>query len=71
VAGLLDRLGHLALVLQRGAGEAAREDLALLIAQLQEEVCILVINILDTGLLEPAILGLFGFNLDRIEVPDF
>lgn len=51
----LDGSGKAALIFQAGACKAAREDLALLIDELQEEVCVFVINVLDACLFETAV----------------
>ena len=55
-------LCHAALELQRSAGNAARQDLSLFVEELLEEFGIFVVDILDTALLETAILLLLDVN---------
>ena len=52
MAGTLDGLGNLALVFGGSTGDATRQDLALLVDELQQEVGILVVDVLDAVLLE-------------------
>jgi hypothetical protein len=56
MTSLCYRLGHLALELQAGTRDAAWQNAALLVHELQQEVRVFVINILDAVLLEAAIL---------------
>ncbi len=56
MTGAFHGLGHAALVLQRSAGDAARQNLALLVEEFLEEFGIFVVNVLDAALLETAIL---------------
>ena len=53
-------LCHAALELQRSAGNAARQDLSLFVEELLEEFGIFVVDILDTALLEAAVLLLLA-----------
>ena len=71
MAGTLDSLGHFFLILVGSTGDAAGQNLALLIDELQQEVCILIVNILDAEFLETAIFLALGFNGNRGEVFDF
>lgn len=65
---LFDGLSHFALVLQRGAGQAAWQNFALLIAEHQQEISVLVVDVLDAFLLETAVLLRLGINADWIQV---
>src|SRR5690606_4925963 len=65
VACALDGLSHLLLKLQTCTGESAGQDLALLVNKLQQEVRILIVNVLDSILLEAAVLGFYLCTLDR------
>ena len=58
----LDCLSDTALILQRSACDAARQNLALLVEELLQELWILVVDVLDTALLETAILFLLNVN---------
>ncbi len=58
-------LSHAALILQRSACDAARENLTLLVEELLEEFWVFVVNVLDTALLETAILLLLNVNCCR------
>lgn len=51
-----NRLRHFTLELQARARQSSWEDLTLLVHELQQEVAILVIDVLDTALLETAVL---------------
>ena len=62
MARSLDSLSHTALVLERCASDAAWKDLSLFVEELLEELGILVVDILDTALLEAAILLLLDVN---------
>ena len=66
----LDSGGHLALVLQRVARNAAGQNFTLLIDELRQEVDILVIDILDPELPEAAILGALLSDLGIAEELD-
>jgi len=54
---------HFTLVLQRVARNAARQDFALLVDELEQEVAIFVIDVLDAKLAEAAILFALLANL--------
>lgn len=56
MTGAFDRLGHFFLELPAVAREAAGKDFSLLIHELHEEIGVLVIDVLDAVLLEPAVL---------------
>lgn len=56
MASTLYSLCHTALKLQRVASDTTRKDLSLLVEELLEELWILVVYVLDTSLLEAAIL---------------
>jgi hypothetical protein len=60
VTSTLDGLSYTALELEAGTGDAAWEDLALLVKETLEELRILVVDILDTALLEAAVLLLLA-----------
>ena len=63
MAGALDSFGHFLLILVGSTGDAAGQDFALLVDELQQEVCIFIVNILDAELFETAVflaLGLYG-----------
>ena len=70
MARALDSLGDLALELQRGTGNAAGKDLALLVEELLEELCVLVVHIFDACLLEAAVLFLLYLYCRRIQEAD-
>jgi len=60
VTSTLDGLSYTALELEASTGDTAWEDLALLVKETLEEVRILVVDILDTALLEAAVLLLLA-----------
>jgi hypothetical protein len=60
VTSTLDGLSYTALELEAGTGDTAWEDLALLVKETLEELRILVVDILDTALLEAAVLLLLA-----------
>ena len=71
MACALDGLRQFALVLQRGTGEAAGQNFALLIHKTQQEIRILVVDVLNAVFLEAAILlGVGSVNSDRLEIAD-
>ena len=63
VTTALDSRCHFALVLQRVTSNTARQDFALLVDELQQEVAIFVIDVLDAKLAEAAILFALLANL--------
>ena len=65
MAGALDGLGHFLLILVGSTGDAAGQDFALLVDELQQEVCILIIDILDAEFLETAIFLALCYNSNR------
>ena len=67
----LDCLGNFPLEFEGSSGDAARENLTLLIEELLEERSVLVIYIFDTGLLETAVFLLSHLYCRRIEITDF
>jgi hypothetical protein len=67
----LHGLCHLALELQGSTGDAARQDLTLLVEELLEELRVLVVNILDAGFLEAAVFLLANLYGRRVQVTDF
>lgn len=71
VTSTLDGLSYAALELEAGAGDTAREDLTLLVEETLEEVRILVVDILDTALLEAAVLLLLAIYGQGSEVAYF
>ena len=62
MTGTLHSLSHAALELQRGTGDAAGQDLALLVEELLQEFGILVVDVLDTAAFEAAVFLLAGVN---------
>ena len=62
MAGTLDGLGDLALIFAGSAGDAARQDLALLVDELLQEVGIFVVDVLDAVLLEAAVFLSLGID---------
>ena len=68
MACTLDSLGDPPLILQRGAGDASRQDLALLIQELLKEFGILIINVLDLVLLKPAVFLLLDLYCRRSKI---
>jgi hypothetical protein len=71
VTSTLDGLSYTALELEAGAGDATWEDLALLVKETLEELGILVVDILDTALLEAAVLLLLAIYGQGSEVAYF
>ena len=71
MTGAFYGLGNLALEFQGSTGDAAGQNLTLLVEELLEEFCVLVINIFDTGFLEAALFFLANINFGRVEVADF
>lgn len=67
MACALDGDGKAALVLEAGAGNAAGQNLALLIDKLQEEIGVFVVDVLDPVLLEAAVLFRFGLRPNLID----
>ena len=67
----LDCLGNLPLELEGSTGDAARQNLALLVEEPLEELSILVVNILDTCLLETAVFLLANLYCRRVQITDF
>ncbi len=63
--GPLDCLRDFPLKFQGSTGQAAGKNLTLFIQELLEEVWILVVNVLDIGAFETAILFPFDFNSRR------
>jgi hypothetical protein len=70
-AGTLDGLRDLALEFEGSTRDAAGKDLALLVEELLEELRVLVIDILDTGLLEAAVFLLANLYGRRVQIADF
>ena len=71
VTSTLDGLSYAALELEARAGDTAGEDLTLLVEETLEEVRILVVDILDTALLEAAVLLLLAIYGQGSEVAYF
>jgi hypothetical protein len=63
VAGTLDSITDLTLVLKGVAGNTARENLALLVHESEEEVRIFIVNVLDAVALKAAVLLFASTNL--------
>ena len=62
MACALDSFGHFLLILVGSTGDAAGQNLALLIDELQQEVCIFIINVFNAKFLETAVFLALGFN---------
>ena len=71
MACFLNSLSNFALELEGSTGDTARQDLALLVEELLEELRIFVIDVLDTALLETAVLFLLLIRSLRSQVADF
>lgn len=56
-----------ALKFQASASDATREDLALLVDKLEQEVRVLVVDIFDTSALEAAVFLLAGLGADSVD----
>ena len=67
----LDGLCNTALVFERCAGDSTWQDFALFVEELLEEFGILVVDVLDAALLEPAILLLLNVNGRSVKIADF
>ena len=52
MACALDSFGHFFLILVGSTGDAARQNLALLVDELQQEVSIFIVNVLDAEFLK-------------------
>ena len=66
MAGTLNGLSHATLKLQGSAGDTAGKDFSLLVEELLQEFRILVVDVLDTALLETAILFLFDITVGGV-----
>jgi len=55
VTGPFDGLGHLALVFEGGTGQTTRQQLTLLVNELEQKVGILVVDVANTVLAESAV----------------
>ena len=62
MTGALHSLGHFLLILQGGAGQTARQDLALLVHEFLQEFGVFIVDVLDTAFFETAIFFLFDVN---------
>ena len=62
MTGALNGLSHAALELERGAGDAARQNLTLLVEELLQELGVFLIDVLDTTAFETAVFLLAGVN---------
>jgi len=71
VTSTLDGLSDTTLELETSACDAARKDLTLLVEETLEEFGILVIDILDTALLEAAVLLLLAIYSEGSQVAYF
>ena len=71
LASTLYSLSHTALILQGSTGDTAGKNLTLLVQELLEELRILIVDILDTTLLEAAILLLLRVDRRSSEITDF
>ncbi len=71
MTGALNGLSDAALELERSAGDAARQDLALLIEELLQELGVLVVDVLDTALLETAVFLALLIYCGGSEITDF
>ena len=68
---MLNGLSHAALELERGTGDAAGQDLTLLVEELLQEFGILVVDVLDTATFETAVFLLAGVNRQGSQITDF
>lgn len=66
MASTLDRLSDAALKLQRVAGDATGKDLALLVEESLEVLRVLVVDVVDSGLLEATVLLLVASQLGEV-----
>ena len=57
--------------IMEGNGDAARQDLALLVEELLQELGVLVVDILNATLLETAVLLLLRINRRSGQITDF
>ena len=71
LAGALHGLSHAALILQRSTGDATGQNLTLLVQELLQELGIFVVDILDTALLETAILLLLRIDRRSSQITNF
>ena len=71
MTGTLDGLSHATLVLEGSACDAAGQNLTLLVEELLQEFGIFVVNVLDTALLETALLFLLDVDSGSGQVADF
>lgn len=55
VAGTFDGRGHAALIFQAVAGDAARQQFALLVDELEEEITVFVVDVFDAEFAETAV----------------
>lgn len=71
MAGPFDGLGQFPLVFYGRTGDAAGQNLALLVHKFQQEVRVLVIDVFNAQLFEAAIFFLFDIHRDGGEISDF
>ena len=71
MAGTLDSLGHFLLILVGSTGDAAGQNLALLIDKLQQEVSIFIVNIFDAEFFETTVFLTLGLDGNRGEIFNF
>mgnify|MGYP003329442009 CR=1 FL=1 len=64
----LNSLRNFALVLQGGTGQTTRKDFALLVAEHEQVIRILVVDVLDASFGEAAVLFTLGVDLNRIQI---
>ena len=68
MAGPFDGLGQFPLVFYGRTGDAAGQNLALLVHKFQQEVRVLVIDVFNAQLFEAAIFFLFGIDRYRGQI---
>ena len=71
MASTLNGLSHTTLILQRSTGDTAGKNLTLLVQELLQEFRILIIDVLDTALLETAVLLLLDINSGSGQITNF
>ena len=71
MTGTLHGLSHAALELQRSAGDAAGQNLTLLVEELLQELGVLVVDVLDATAFETAVFLLAIVNRQRSQITDF
>ena len=71
MAGALDSFGHFLLILVGSTGNATGKDLTLLVDELEQEVCVLIVDIFDAEFFETAIFFALCFDSYWGQIFDF